>query len=673
MSFDELDKALGYGPTNPAIDAAKQAQATEEAERQAQLEKAIAERGGPITHEQRMILQNIFDVDKGRRGAYLKQLGYEINPQDDNQYKVPGSETYYDIDPGFGAYFKKGGLAELGRDTFTDMGFDFATSALVGAGTAFGAGVGAPTGPLAIGAAMLGGAAGSMIANETKEGIGTMLLEAKVEPDQHAKLVSVAFDTLMPVIGKGIGKGMTAFKQSSIKSRMDAIVNASKSAGGQLDEKLLKRAIEEPELFTNDAVDGASKKLRNEYKTLFGVEEGVMRKLDPEDIAVDSLFGRKMMPIVGERNAEVLKLAKDPRASFDIKEIGKPLFDTKAALEGKKFLDADEEAALRYVNSKIEDMSKKLKKISVPTPEGKLTAQERLNFSDAYDLVKSIQKDAFQREGAGSSIIKQVVGGGDGQMNAVLKSKASPKFIESQDVLSNLIDVHQKASRTITPTSMTSAFLGADSPQKQAVQEAFSLVDETLGVNMSQSIQDKTMQRTVENLYKNPKAFGSGRLQGGTACEFMMGAVEGGGKGGAAGMAAGAALGSPGFGALIGGTAGAAVGGTRRAMDAINFSRPEEAVQKLIQLGQQSSAVEEFAKRTGQDMTKALPPLGAISGGVTTSQLGTAPISALKQLLVDKVASGEMTPQQAQAAEDEFNKRLGIAPMTPAQPQKQSQ
>jgi hypothetical protein len=542
----------------------------------------------PLGTMDRVILNNLFDTQPARRSAYLKKLGYEMNPKDENEYRPIGSTGgFAEIDPGIYEEFKRGGLSAAGKELLKDAGdiaYDVASGPPIAAGATLVSKLTAPGGPvLAIAGAILGGAAGNTAAEGVKKMAGDVLLDENVPIDKQGLVLQSIFTGIAPQLlkgGKTIAKeGYSAF----LNMRKDAIINAAKQSGGGLSEEILNKAIKSPEMFTRESVDGATGRLKGVYKEIFGIEDPL--KLDAPERISGGAFGKTMSPLNEAANAEIESLAKNPNARFELGEIEGPIKKKIFELSQKFERTPEEEAALSSLRSDISSLAKKV----TPDPSAILDANgvpfkkapRTLSFKDAREWLTAKQHEYSDKNTAGDYIhpagrvLAPSFGGKEGVLSLLNNKAASvgSSLPEINAQRSRVLQAYNTAAETLTPTNITSAFVGADNVKKQLIQDASAEIDNVLGTKFSQAIEDGSMQRIVENLYKNPKGFGSGPGR----AQVITESVKGGLKGGMGGLAVGLPTGTAPLAVPIGVAAGAVKGG----YDAARMASPEAALSAL--------------------------------------------------------------------------------------------
>lgn len=580
----------------------------------------------PIDSQQRIIIQNIFDTQPEKKKLYLKKLGWETNPKDDNQIRPIGTTNdFVDIDPGVSAYFKKGGLTELVQD-LGDISADVAVKGpavgiggLVGglAGGAVGAGVGAamaaPSGEalapvtvpaglakgFSVGSGMgllLGGMAGSkfvefMKDKEAKDLLGDMLVSKDVNPDAAYQNTISVIEGMAPLIGKGVELGVKGAQAVSKKMTFDNIKKMASKLGNGMTPEIVEKIASNPKDWTPDKVEGATKSLTDQYKKLFGLMPGEKRPGDLADLPNDSVMKQAFLKLIGAQKQAITQLNANPNASFTANELIQPLSSKFDELHDKLLrngvLSDEEQSAYKWLQSqigeikgaasKIAETSKNRVSLTVKPTEGEIS-KVALPFETAHTFIKKFQDDVFNAKVNGSNVLATAVGGGEGQLNDVIRKKAAAGGVDWQNQvqapISNFIQKFDIAKDTVTPQSISSAMLSdPKSPNQAILQEGFKAVDELTGTSFSQSIKDGSLRSTVEQMYKNPgKAVGSGSLRAAEQAAIgqgrAQGTVSGAIKGATAGTVAGQALGHPFLGGVLGAGAGAVRGAVKGGQEA---------------------------------------------------------------------------------------------------------
>lgn len=577
---------------------------------------AEAKEPPPLDRVQRLALQNLFDTQPKRREAYLKKLGYEMNPKDDNEYRPVGSDgSWGEIDHGFIKEFKKGWVSNQGKGVLSqlgggvknvaseaekdveDIGYDAsisgpAVAAGISAGTAASAPLAAASGagaPVIAGiGAVLGGAIGNAAAEKVKQFAGDLLLDEHIPVENGPLIVQSLMTSVAPMMLKGGKRLAKEGWDVFLRARRDAIVNAAKQSGGGLTEEILNKAIKSPEMFTKEAVDGANTRLTDQYKVLFGLEDPLRIKA-PDQLKGNSLFGKTMAPLHAQANSEIARLSEEPAGNFSAQELNGPLISKLDELTNKFRRTPEEDQAISFLKKEIADINKKGDKGPI-------------NFKDARDYLSSVQKEISQKDAMGNflhpagNVLAPAFGGGEDGLLNIINSRAEQlgsKLPQINAQRARVYQAYQTASKELTPQVMTSAFIGDDKPKKQLVQGVFGELDNVLGTNLSQRVEDGQMQAAIENMYKNPKGFASGRVN----AEMVKEGIKQGMVGMAGGTAIGAPAGVPGM--IAGGTLGAIGGAAKGAHHASMMASPERALEALGKTaGQITSSEASLAKPT---------------------------------------------------------------------------
>lgn len=568
-----------------------------------------------IGNFERFVLQNLFDTQPKRRQAYLKRLGYEMNPKDDNLVRPIGSQgSYAEIDPGFIDEFKKGWIKEQGKGVVAqfmagrknviaegmkdagDVGFDTAVAGpLIVAGAEAGGGLGGMTGPLAPAAvpigAILGGAVGNAGAEGMKKMAGDLLLDENVPLEKGPLVMQSVMSGMAPQLLKAGKSVLKSGYNAWLNARKDAIVNAAKQSGSGLTEDILDKAVKNPEMFSREAVDGANERMTSLYQNIFGIKDPL--KLDAPERVTGGYFGEKMNVLNAQANSEIERLSKEQAANFKPEEILSPMQQMAMKLNNKFDRTADEDAALGYLKQKISEFKSKvtpepIKPSGLVSVDGSLIQPQQqpmrqVNFKEAREFMTAIQNDMSAKDTAGNylnpagRVLAPAINGDKGVL-AILNAKAGglgSNLPQINAQRSRVLTAYNAAAETLTPTNITAAFVGNDTVKKELIKGAVGEMDQILGSNLTKEIEDGSMQRLVENLYKNPKGFGSGPSNAQRTNEMIKGGIKGMGVG----MAAGAPLGPVGM--AVGGAAGATAGAVRGAQFASEMANPESALKQL--------------------------------------------------------------------------------------------
>ncbi len=612
----------------------------------------------PLTLEERLIVQNLFDTQPKRRQAYMKKLGLELDPSDTNKYRPLGSTEPFtaEIDPGTSILSTPGGLGKkfkaIAEETGKDM-LDILGDVISAATTTKSAAAGATVGGAAAGPAfpvgivmggILGGAAGSGAVETTKEELGNMLLDESVPADKGLMAVQATLEGLAPAAMKLGAKGLRSAYAGLLSIRTTAIKNAARAAGSGITEDLLVKASQQPEMFTKEAVEGANKRIGLEYKKIFGIDESdaltprVAKKITP-----DSEFGKYLQPLNKQADEEISKLSRMPEANWKASEILGPINKAIDDLSFKFSRTAEEEAALKYLKGKKAFVENKAKAALAPklkmqddmaneaaekafsksqsiTPGGSAASKpvkkvtqvsedmimnSEFDFKQGREFLKTLQDDSFNRELPGAPILSRYAG----FIRSLADQKAGSvgsKLPEINAQRSQVLEVFDEARANITPSKLTAAFIGGDNIAKDQTKLVLSKMDNIFGTNISQSVENGAMQRILENAYKSTVDKGSSRAWGSMMTEGVAGAA----KGGTLGFAAGAPLGA----AKVTTPIGAVVGGIQGMKRGALMAQPEVAIPALAEAATRQQAAEALALRPlQQQATPVTQGLGAMA------------------------------------------------------------
>jgi hypothetical protein len=208
-----------------------------------------------------------------------------------------------------------------------------------------------------------------------------------------------------------------------------------------------------------------------------------------------------------------------------------------------------------------------------------------MKFGDARKWLSSVQKDALEQDTAGNFIrpegkyMASVIGQGDGLLGIVNQKaqKLGSTLPGINQERSRIFKAYDVANKILQPTNISKSFLGADNEGKVAIRNAVKEIDNVLETNLTDQIETGGFQKVIDNMYKNPKAFGSGPVN----AQITREAITKGAAGAAAGAGTGFMVGGV-PGSVIGGTLGAGAGAAQGAMTASTMASPTRAMEALI-------------------------------------------------------------------------------------------
>ncbi len=581
----------------------------------------------PFGAKERIIIQNFFDSNDAARAKYLKQLGYEMAPDDDNLIRPIGSSAEWrEIDPGFSDAFKKGGFSELAKEVFQDAG-DIAYDATDVGAKLLSAGGGALAGlltggtgsiPLAIAGAAAAGATSSTI----KQNVRQMFLDEDIPFD----LKEAAIDAALSAGGAGAfkygAKGIKAIGDLGLNARISAMKNAIKRAGSLSDPDLVERAARNPELFTKEAVDGGAVRLNQAYKKMFGLEpdEFADKVRDFDSIPTDSLFGKQIKPLKELADQETKNLTMNAGANVKYSDISgklqKAYFNLEEAMNNGDMTSTTVEAhkALGQQLKNLKDLATK----SAARTRAPLSTVE-LDYGQARNFVKSLQDATFVQTGNGfksqNPIMGQIAGEARRELDAVA-TNAGSKLPDLNAHMHQIYTDFNKAQAKLKPESIFSAYIGGTTPgaraKAQDIQNFIGSLDEKYGSDLAKEFDVNAAQGAFESVYKGTPAKGSSRVNAMMYGEIADSALKG--------LGAGAGAGSliSGIGTGLGAGLGFVGGGLKGARDAAALATPEDGLMKLSTLLQRQTARD--AGQTGLAEQAIKGALGV--GGAMASQRG---------------------------------------------------
>lgn len=555
-----------------------------------------------LTWKDRLILNNIFDTQPQKRAGYLRQLGFEMDPKDDNRFRALGSKGGYvgKIDPSpmdMGTVYAKGGVAGILKEHALDAGDMMMDFALPAAGAA----AGMQGGPLV---ALLGGiaarATGYAAQESLKNTAADLLLEESIPYDLKLGALQALMAGVTPAAGKSLVGIKDSLKASNLRAVKDSIVSASQRfSGGKLTPQILHEAAKNPGMFTKEAVQGAEKAIGTQYQGIFGIKPPsinsdevpsfVARRV--KDINAQSEFGKALTPLNQAADAEMKKLTAHPQGRFRLAEVMQPFQNVRSKIESTGVATPAQEAGLAVVDR----YQKQALKMAQKNGDGTLT------FEQVRNLSKSMKDAAFDDKVHGAELLAQVAGSGEGQLGTMLTAKADSlgsNWKQIQQDRHGILDLFNRAKNELTPKKMENAFLGNDSLSKESVINTLREMDQVFKTDLSDQLQTSNYQRAFKQLYNNPnKSFGSGSVLPEMAKSFAYGFGKG--------SVAGGAMGFPfGMSAPAGFAAGLAKGtyDASQVLSASKIKNPAEALEKnlLSQLSIDRSFANPVVNSAGQ-------------------------------------------------------------------------
>jgi hypothetical protein len=602
----------------------------------------------PFGPTQRMILQNFFDTNDSARRQYMKELGYELNSLDDNQFRPIGSEMdWLEVDPGFSDAYKKGGLKGLAQEFLQDTGdiaydmADIGAKVMAGLGTGLqgaaggGAagsvvpGVGTAVGAFAGGipAAMVGAAASGALTNSAKQKIRDVFLDKDIPYDAKEMAVDAALSAVGSGLFKGAVKGFQKLKDVDLSTSIDGIKNAIKAAGGLPNPELVERAAKNPELFSKEAVEGGASRLQQGVKNIFGLDEDEMLRdiKDLKRIRPDSYFGKLISPVAETAEKAKDALSLDRGANVSYADAMGQLQGLYGALENKILTGAPtqmEENAFKVLKDKmrvLRNMGAGNLKLDPKKVTDAQLSQVSFNHGQARDFLNSLQDAAFDVTTKNENpVLRQIAGGMRSYLDDVAVKSGNPvgqQLPELNKVMSGLLDDYKTARQTLNPQTIVQAYVGGQSTpggtiKANEIQQFMGGLDEKYGTDLAKDFDVSTAQALFENVYKGAPSKGSSRVNAFLAQETGKGVLKGASTGALVG-------GVSGLGAIPSAVVGGVLGGARAAKNAAALAQPEVGLSKLQQL---------LAKQTERD---AMDPVqlaikDSLAGGLGAGALSQA-------------------------------------------------
>jgi hypothetical protein len=481
--------------------------------------------------------------------------------------------------------------------------------------------------PIAVGGtagAMVGGASGKIAAEAIKKGIGDFFLDSNVPPDLEETTYQALLAGGFSVLGKGIDGLRRSWGKMGAESTQKFLKElAVRESNGQLDTKIVGRMAADPENYTPEAVAGSGKKLSEISDRIWGTS--VENPKSTRDLT-GGVARETINPLNKRADLEIDKLALNPEANFSIADIIGTLQDRTESIAQKEFPGRDGEKTLEWLNSKITKLKDKTRQVD---DVGKTLGYRDLNFKETREFLKNeIQNDVYSTSSpVYLNPTATNVSRGLKELTDVQAGKLGSDLPDINAKRSQILELYKTMRQTLSPRQMESAFLGGDrNLARNRAREVFGQVDQVLGTDLKNELETTQGQSLLEEIYNQPKNFGSGSKIKDAATRGVKKAAMGGTKGFGLGVAASPLV--PGVSATqLGGafgTIGAARGLRQGIKEGLALSTPQGLVEGL-------SAAKTSLRTLNRDPTSleiSLAPwkqLGAKAATIATTQAPLLP------------------------------------------------
>lgn len=593
-------------------------------------------RQGGLSSSERFLVQNLYDKQPKRREAFMKQIGFELDPENDNKFRPVGSSGSYDgeIDPGIHGYFKKGGLMQslanalsfssfktqenqavgapetpfnlkenigkIAKDEITkditDQAFNIPAGLIQGVAATVGGALGAPGGLLGM---AVGAAAGAGIANATLESIkntiGDAVLNEHVPIELKPMVANALFTAAIAGGVQGIKSGVRGAALRGLEKQKEAVVNAIEKAGGASTPELIQKAIDNPEMFASkEAVQGGSQKLLDTYKQTFGLspDDFAAKVKTFDQIPKDSVFGQMIAPVSTAAKQEVANLSTNPAASIKAGDILIPIDSMIEDLTSRGGFKADEKSALASLRDFRGEVTDYVKSnlapgVSKDVADDKIK-NASLNFGQAKRFLEVVQDKAFEQGKFGTTSQNPIVSQVAGEFRRGLDSVASNAGSAIPDLNAQqheILSSFREASQQLTPENLYNAYIGGNKSKVLQIKKFVNGLDTKFGTDLSKNFEGAAAQQYFETVYNSGIPKGSSRVNA-----YM---VEQAAKGALKGAAVGATIGTmTGAGPIKGAITGATLGGLNAAKEASALANPATAINALSTNASQTAQLE---------------------------------------------------------------------------------
>lgn len=361
----------------------------------------------------RAFIQLFFDTQPKKKKAYLKQIGFEMNPDDDNEIKPIGSnDPWIPIDPGgflnFSQYRKGGttlldhikrkpdgtlamdsgaykaeseGIKEFRNDMMEAFVDTMAGGAIelggqIGGGiAAIGAGVttaGAGAAPGYWGGRSAGRALTFNMIESIKDHFADEILKENIPIDGAIRMMQTTVQSALPeVIGKA---GPIVLKKTADKFHAvsQAARNMMNLGDGKISDIVWDKIKANPTLYASTEYLRSAKNTLDEYALKFrgSSSDG---KGNPDFWS--SIFGDKMTEFEKQRIESVTKLSQDPNASVRAGDIYEMLMTKSRALMNKSIVSDSDAADAKWLADKAADFKKNYTK-TIPGRDALISRRE---------------------------------------------------------------------------------------------------------------------------------------------------------------------------------------------------------------------------------------------------------------------------------------------------------
>lgn len=396
----------------------------------------------PFTSVNRLIAQTFFDTQPKRRAAYLKRLGYELDPQDPNKMKPIGEpgKYYLDIDPGgmfdlkqyldqYRAGAKEGGAVKGATRSMTELNMDLMegaidlmqgafqegvsdVAALGAAAGAVASGAGAPVSPLvALGTRSASRALIYQFIENSKDALGNLFLDEAIPADQGLRATQTAIQAVAPeILGKATKVGLEKATKG-LGATLNLVQNGFKNllniGGGNVDDIVLKGLAKDPKTFADmSKLEQGGDFLQNNFiNPLTGTaDENVPKNFF--ELGKDSLFKKKMATLESEKGSALTKLDSISGSGVKASDIISTLKNQIDSIMAKRTRGEDDKLLVEALQERIKEVAK--------------SGPRNFTFREADQFVDQLQKDAYK----GQADYKQGLKFASGSINRLLKDSA---------------------------------------------------------------------------------------------------------------------------------------------------------------------------------------------------------------------------------------------------------
>lgn len=483
----------------------------------------------PLDAWERFVVKYIFENQPARGAQYLKERGFEVNPKDNNQYRVAGKEKYAEVDPGgilnFGEHIREGKPAKSDMvNDIVEFAADFVEGSITELAADIAGGISTIAGTAGTGGAGVIPAAGAGLAVRSgvrmaafnlfegaKDQIGDLLLEQDIPVDQRLRAVQSLMTAAAPAV---IEKATPFIKSGISSSKTGQLINKAVASAAEAPAKLYQKAVKgliklgvtdlddatldrlARDLPTNPkATQEAAESIQRRVMDFMGMESGASKS---SYSIFKTEFGKKITSLEGAKKAALSRIDDQGASTIDIKEAKKPFQNLLLKIDSMLSDDSERKAAKAFIAQSVDEIDRlgRNNKLTLGNIDSFVNARQKQLFNGPQSDWKRVANEAI------AGVANPEEGVTDG-INTILKNrinKLDPAKVmdpETGEMVSNYVlsnkqqskvyDLYDRAKNVLTPKNATdTVFVGAKSQNKTLAQAG---VQRTSSPNLSKQLQ----------------------------------------------------------------------------------------------------------------------------------------------------------------------------------------